>query len=215
VGLILGDGHCLGQNDGILSLLVNFALTRGRGSKAWRERRTSDHRASSSDNLGCFFNSFLTILFASLSPGVLREALESDNTGMIVAYHPPIFKPLKFLTLSNPLQNSLLQCAAAGISVYSPHTALDCVRGGINDWLAYGVLGYNVADVRSCLWQSSPAINVLGEPKGEGAGLGRVVKVDDTNLSIGVLAARIKKFLNLEYGSWLNIARRNLFFDGP
>ena len=155
-------------------------------------------------------DSFSEHNIASLSPGVLQEALDSNNTGMIVAYHPPIFRPLKSLTLTNPLQNSLLQCAAAGISVYSPHTALDCVRGGINDWLAYGVLGYSVTEVKSCLRQSSPAINVLGETKGEGAGLGRVVKVDDTNLSIGALAARMKSFLNLKYGSLAQDSQKSI-----
>ncbi|KAH9082267.1 GTP cyclohydrolase 1 type 2/Nif3 [Lactarius deliciosus] len=38
--------------------------------------------------------------------------------------------PLSSLTLSNPLQASLLRCAAAGISVYSPHTALDSHSSG-------------------------------------------------------------------------------------
>jgi len=59
---------------------------------------------------------------------------------VIVAYHPTIFKGLQSLTLENPLQRSLLNCAAQGISVYSPHTSLDSVWGGINDWLGKGLL---------------------------------------------------------------------------
>lgn len=120
---------------------------------------------------------------------------------MIVSYHPPIFRGLKSLTLSNPLQASLLQCASAGISVYSPHTALDCVRGGINDWLAHGVLGYSRADARLRVKQPNPAISVLGEPKADGAGIGRVVQLGETpRPSIGLLATRIKKFLDLSHG---------------
>ncbi|KAJ7282350.1 NGG1 interacting factor 3 [Mycena rebaudengoi] len=70
-----------------------------------------------------------------MTPAVFDEAL-ARGVSMIVSYHPPIFSGLKSLTLANPLQASLLRCAAAGISVYSPHTALDSVHGGVNDWLA-------------------------------------------------------------------------------
>ncbi|KAJ3544608.1 hypothetical protein NMY22_g2722 [Coprinellus aureogranulatus] len=75
----------------------------------------------------------------SLTTSVLSEALAKE-TSVIVAYHPTIFKGLQSLTLANPLQKSLLTCAAQGISVYSPHTSLDSVWGGINDWLAQGLL---------------------------------------------------------------------------
>jgi putative NIF3 family GTP cyclohydrolase 1 type 2 len=34
----------------------------------------------------------------------------------------------------------VLQCARAGCAVYSPHTALDAVKGGINDWIVDTVL---------------------------------------------------------------------------
>ncbi|KAI6140717.1 hypothetical protein BKA82DRAFT_511941 [Pisolithus tinctorius] len=52
------------------------------------------------------------------------------------SYHPPIFKPLSSFTPANPLQASLLKLAAVGMSVYSPPTTLDSVRGGIHDFLA-------------------------------------------------------------------------------
>lgn len=65
----------------------------------------------------------------------MEEAI-GTRTAAIISYHPPIFKPLSSFTLANPLQKSLLHCAAQGISVFSPHTALDSVKGGINDWLS-------------------------------------------------------------------------------
>ncbi|OCH90050.1 NGG1p interacting factor 3 [Obba rivulosa] len=74
------------------------------------------------------------LLTIDLTTAVANEAIE-QNASVIVAYHPAIFKPLSSITFSNPIQASLLRCAAAGISVYSPHTALDCIHGGINDWL--------------------------------------------------------------------------------
>jgi putative NIF3 family GTP cyclohydrolase 1 type 2 len=54
---------------------------------------------------------------------------------------PIIFRGLKALTLQNSQQASLLRLAAEGISVYSPHTAIDCKQGGLGDWLADIVTG--------------------------------------------------------------------------
>lgn len=54
---------------------------------------------------------------------------------------PIIFRPLKSLTLTDPQQTSLLRLAQAGISVYSPHTAVDASPGGMGDWLCDVVTG--------------------------------------------------------------------------
>ena len=54
---------------------------------------------------------------------------------------PIIFRALKSITLENTQQNSLLRLAQEGISVYSPHTAVDAAPGGLNDWLADIIVG--------------------------------------------------------------------------
>jgi len=125
------------------------------------------------------------LLTIDLTPAVLREALFTQAV-MIISYHPPIFRPLSALTLANPLQSSLLHCATAGISVYSPHTALDCVKGGVNDWLAEGVLG-----------STSGEVSILGEEKEGGAGVGRLVSLAQRE-GIDSVAQRIKQFLKLD-----------------
>jgi putative NIF3 family GTP cyclohydrolase 1 type 2 len=38
------------------------------------------------------------------------------------------------MTLSEPIQASLLKLSARGISVFSPHTSLDATPKGINTW---------------------------------------------------------------------------------
>lgn len=38
------------------------------------------------------------------------------------------------MKLSDTLQASLLKLSAKGISVFSPHTSLDSIEGGINTW---------------------------------------------------------------------------------
>jgi putative NIF3 family GTP cyclohydrolase 1 type 2 len=56
------------------------------------------------------------LLTIDLTPSVAEEAFQKDsNIGVIVAYHPTIFRGLKSLTLNDPLQEIILKCAATGI----------------------------------------------------------------------------------------------------
>lgn len=74
------------------------------------------------------------MLTIDLTEAVLDEALAADAQ-LIVAYHPPIFKGLKALTMRHPDQRVVVRALAEQVSVYSPHTALDAARGGLCDWL--------------------------------------------------------------------------------
>ena len=75
------------------------------------------------------------LLTIDLTEAVLDEAVRR-GADAVVAYHPPLFHPLKSIVRSEPSQRVLLDAAAAGIALLSPHTALDSARGGVNDWLA-------------------------------------------------------------------------------
>ncbi|KAJ7464172.1 NGG1p interacting factor 3 [Mycena latifolia] len=108
---------------------------------------------------------------------------EAIGVSTIVSYRTPIFASMKSLTLATPLQHTLLRCAAAGISVYSPHSALDGVFGGMNDWLA-SCMG---ADPQKATWlETKPATEAIG---GDGT--------FDPPISMEVLECRIKKNLSL------------------
>lgn len=123
-----------------------------------------------------------------------EEALTTP-TSFVVSYHPTIFQPLSSLTLSNPLQSNLLRCAASGVSIFSPHTSLDSVWGGINDWLGAGV-----ANAPWDPLSSGQAANValIGEAAADGkGGSGRVVTLS-TPVSMKEMESRIKKHLSLE-----------------
>jgi dinuclear metal center YbgI/SA1388 family protein len=85
------------------------------------------------------------LLTIDLTKAVADEAI-ALNSSIIIAYHPIIFRGLKSLTLADSQQQSLLRLASHGISVYSPHTALDSAPGGINDWLADIVTGTKTSD---------------------------------------------------------------------
>ncbi|MCJ1362260.1 NGG1 interacting factor [Acarospora aff. strigata] len=80
------------------------------------------------------------LLTVDLTKAVADEAIERKDC-VVVAYHPIIFKGLKSLTLADTQQQSLLRLALEGISVYSPHTAVDAAPGGLGDWLADIVTG--------------------------------------------------------------------------
>ncbi|TDL26344.1 NGG1p interacting factor 3 [Rickenella mellea] len=125
------------------------------------------------------------LLTIDLTPPVVREAIAKCSS-VIISYHPPIFKPLQSLTLSNPLQASILQCIQAGISIYSPHTALDSVRGGVNDWLAQG-LGGGGDNVQA------KALQELDE---SGAGSGRLLELTES-ISLEELVQRAKRHLRV------------------
>lgn len=74
------------------------------------------------------------VLTIDLTERVLAEAVDAQAAA-IVAYHPPIWAPLKRLTKSDARQRIILECAARSIAIYSPHTALDAAPGGVTDWL--------------------------------------------------------------------------------
>ena len=76
------------------------------------------------------------LLAIDLSRPVLEEAMESE-TDLLLAYHPPIYKPILSLRAQSSGMDSLVfECIRAGIAIYSPHTALDAAEGGTNDVLA-------------------------------------------------------------------------------
>ena len=132
----------------------------------------------------------------SLTSSVLSESVAKDSS-IIIAYHPTIFKALKSFTLSNPLQTSLLNCAAQGISVYSPHTALDSVWGGINDWLAEGLMKTKGdGEIRALVAEKLNASS--GESEG---GEGRIVTLKEP-IAMDVLEKRIKSHLKLSQSKY-------------
>lgn len=76
------------------------------------------------------------LLCIDLTPAVLHEAAEK-KADVVMAYHPPLFKPVKRLCGGGDGMEALVfECIRAGIAIYSTHTALDAAEGGTNDTLA-------------------------------------------------------------------------------
>lgn len=126
------------------------------------------------------------LLTIDLTTAVCNEAL-STHTSTIIAYHPPLFRPLSSLTMSNPLQASLLRCVAAGVSIYSPHTAVDSVKNGVNDWLASA-------------FNNVESVETISQADGEeeGTGIGRLVRLNKP-LQLQDIYPLVKRHLNLQH----------------
>ena len=102
------------------------------------------------DNVGLLvgtpdWSSNKILLTIDLTEAVMQEAI-SLNTNTIVAYHPPIFNPLKSVTNRSFKERIVLDAILHKIAIYSPHTSLDVARGGVNDWIVEGI---GVGDVRA------------------------------------------------------------------
>ncbi|KAL6935010.1 related to NGG1-interacting factor 3 [Hanseniaspora guilliermondii] len=98
------------------------------------------------DNTGLLINSSLgntntltskittkCLLTIDLTSEVCDEAIK-NKVDIIISYHPFIFP--KWNSISSTTQHkSTIKLIQSGISVYSPHTAVDAVKNGMNDYL--------------------------------------------------------------------------------
>src|ERR1700691_130654 len=75
------------------------------------------------------------LLTIDYSAAVAEEA-RAKKCDLVIAYHPPIFHPLKRVVAGSLVFDAIRQ----GVAIYSPHSALDAAEGGTNDMLA-DVLG--------------------------------------------------------------------------
>lgn len=71
----------------------------------------------------------------TLTEEVAEEAIR-EGANLVITHHPILFKAVKRLTTATSEGRMLLRLAQAGVSVYSPHTAFDSAREGINQQLA-------------------------------------------------------------------------------
>ncbi|MBF0015102.1 Nif3-like dinuclear metal center hexameric protein [Enterococcus casseliflavus] len=66
-------------------------------------------------------------------PEVVAEAIEK-KIDLIIAKHPPIFRPLNRLLTDDPQQKMLMDLVKHDIAVYAAHTNMDIIEDGLNDW---------------------------------------------------------------------------------
>jgi dinuclear metal center YbgI/SA1388 family protein len=74
------------------------------------------------------------LLTIDITEAVIAEA-ERRKADMIISYHPVIWDGLKQVTVGGT-GDIVYKLVRSGISVYSIHTSLDVIAGGVNDGLA-------------------------------------------------------------------------------
>jgi dinuclear metal center YbgI/SA1388 family protein len=140
------------------------------------------------DNVGLLINPLKTknvskiLLTIDLTEAVANEAI-AGKADLIVAYHPILFSPASRLNADNAYDRTVMKLIQKNIAVYSPHTALDAVIGGVNDWLADGV--------------GDGEVSVLHPISDSDAGQGRLVELKRP-VKLKTLSQRIKKHLGLK-----------------
>ncbi|KIL44429.1 Nif3-like dinuclear metal center hexameric protein [Jeotgalibacillus soli] len=70
-----------------------------------------------------------------VTEAVVDEAI-SQNAQLIIAHHPIIYRPLKYIHTDEPAGKIIAKLILHDIAVYVAHTNLDITEGGVNDWLA-------------------------------------------------------------------------------
>jgi dinuclear metal center YbgI/SA1388 family protein len=104
------------------------------------------HLAESWDNAGLLVGSREralkgpVLLAIDLTETVVAEAVTLGSSAL-VAYHPPLWEPLKRITADTPRGRIILGAIEHGLAIYSPHSALDAAPGGVTDWLCEGLSG--------------------------------------------------------------------------
>lgn len=124
------------------------------------------------------------LLTIDLREPVLEEAL-AEGADLIVAYHPPIFGGLKRLTHASVVGRIAIAALREGVSIYSPHTALDACRGGLNDWLASA-------------FGSGSSQPIDPDPTSPDEGQGRTIDLDRP-IALDEAITRVKAHLELDY----------------
>lgn len=123
------------------------------------------------------------LMSIDLTESVVEEAIE-NKVDLILCYHPILFKPIQSLCISSPTDRNVLLLIQKKIALYSPHTALDHVIGGVNDWL---IDGCGVGEV-----------TFINPSKDQLSGAGRMLILNRA-VSLDTLCKRIKSHLQIPY----------------
>ncbi len=128
---------------------------------------------------------------------VAQEAI-SLGADLIVSHHPLMFRPIKRLTSEDHMQRTLMLLAGNDISLFSAHTNLDCVCGGLNDYLA-SMLGINNTSV----------IDVVCSDGETEHGFGRIGELSD-EITLGEMLNRCCRVLGAGGIRYVGDAQRKI-----
>lgn len=136
-------------------------------------------------DLECEVTSILVALDCTLE--VIDEAIEKGcNT--IVTHHPLLFIKPKCITTDTLQGKKIIRLIKNDINLYSSHTNLDIIKGGLNDIIAE-LLGYKQWDIIEPITLSNNA---------EKQGIGRMVTLDKP-ITLSELCSTVKNALQISH----------------
>lgn len=118
---------------------------------------------------------------------VIDEAVDT-GCNFILTHHPLLFIKPKTITSDTLIGKKIIKLIKNNINVYSSHTNLDSVKGGLND-IATEMLGFTKAAVVES--------SIITGYDNEHNGIGRIVTLDNPILLMD-LCEKVKKSFNAE-----------------
>jgi len=119
---------------------------------------------------------------------VICEAVDR-GCNFILTHHPLLFVKPKIITKDTLVGKKIIELIKNGINVYSSHTNLDSVQGGLND-IATEILGF-------CKYKIIEPSKNFNSTEGY-AGIGRLVVLDEP-IRLEELCENVKKAYNAEF----------------
>lgn len=78
------------------------------------------------------------LIALDVTEDIVEEAIRKEAQ-LIIAHHPPIFRPLQKIATDTPAGRMISKLIKHDIAVYAAHTNLDVATGGVNDLLAEAI----------------------------------------------------------------------------
>ncbi|PHS18717.1 MAG: Nif3-like dinuclear metal center hexameric protein [Blastopirellula sp.] len=122
----------------------------------------------------------------TISPDIVDEAIKSQAQ-LVVTHHPLPFRAMKKITTQTIAGEMILRLIQSGIAVYSPHTAFDSAREGINQQLAEGLK----------LTRIAPLIQRSESSAEIGIGSGRFGEITEGPMELARVVETVKQFLGI------------------
>lgn len=122
---------------------------------------------------------------------VIDEAIR-NNCNLILTHHPLLFKAPQSITMETVIGRKIIKLISHDISVYSAHTNLDSVCGGLND-IVMEMLGINNYSTMDKSLNRSQDDNITG--------IGRIADLE-SDITLSGLCALVKDVFDIEYLSY-------------
>ena len=122
--------------------------------------------------------------------------LEAKDKGcnFILTHHPLIFVKPKTITTGTLLGRKIIELIKNEINVYSSHTNLDSVKGGLND-IVTEILGFSKYKIIETSQTNDSGNSCSSKPN---SGIGRLVTLEEP-MKFSVLCENVKRTLKAEF----------------